>query len=849
MNSVRKLTLLYVHSEHEVFELLVNELNKSFEYVFTTNSAVEALKLYKDQRADLVIFDTHTADLEDIKICEEFRLLSPEQDIVIFSEVDDVELLKKIIELKVEKYIVKPYENIELVLEILKNIVIKINIKKELTTKNIELKKQYNELLKQKAFIEKHILLTYSDLDGNITYVSQAYLDLTGYEKSELIGKNHNVFKHYNAKEDAINELWHSAQLDEPWSGEFKNVKKDGTPFWVKVIIEPIYDDHNIKVGYSAVKEDISHQKKAEKLSITDPLTEVYNRRHFNTVLNEELTRSKRKGLNLCLIILDIDYFKQYNEHYGHDSGDDVLKWVSTQLKVSAGRGSDYLFRIGGEEFAIITSNMSDDDVRIYAENIRKSIENIKITHKFSKVSDFITASLGVINVDIKSSNLSTDDIYNITEHNLFNAQHNGKNRVIFNANQTTKTEICSIDKTTKLPDRIELFKAVENLKSNAMLMIISLNHFKHLLDEYSVKVIDAILIQKSKDIRRIILDKSTTLYKLNLNEFAILITDKSQFQKYLSILEYSLLQNKTCEFEFEGVNYNIVMNYTVGVAYGEEKILNHSDIALQKAHSTPKSFFIYEESENIKEIQNVKIDKLRVYKEALENDNIVPYFQPIVDINTGKTVKYEALARLIDSDGNVVSPFMFLDSSKEDKTYESFTRQMMNKVFAIYSKNSVNISVNLTYENIASKTMVEYIKNRLDKFGGEQITFEIVESEDIDDYKILEEFIIMVKSYGCEIAIDDFGSGYSNFTNLIKLNTNFLKLDGTIIENLSKDKNVETMAKALISFAKDTGIKTIAEYVSSKEIAQHVKELGIDLVQGYEYGKPEPADFYGLNI
>ena len=159
-----------------------------------------------------------------------------------------------------------------------------------------------------------------------------------------------------------------------------------------------------------------------------------------------------------------------------------------------------------------------------------------------------------------------------------------------------------------------------------------------------------------------------------------------------------------------------------------------------------------------------------------------------------------------------------------------------------------MNLSINLTYENIASPSLIAYIKNRLDLFGGHKITFEIVESEDIKDYKLVENFILFVKSYGCKIAIDDFGSGYSNFTNIVRLNTDYIKLDGTIIENLAKDKNVELMAIALIDFAKKAGIKTIAEFVSSKEIAQHVKELGIDFVQGYEYGKPELAEYYGLN-
>ncbi|MGE4397428.1 MAG: EAL domain-containing protein, partial [Sulfurimonas sp.] len=209
--------------------------------------------------------------------------------------------------------------------------------------------------------------------------------------------------------------------------------------------------------------------------------------------------------------------------------------------------------------------------------------------------------------------------------------------------------------------------------------------------------------------------------------------------------------------------------------------------------------------------------------------------------------MKYEALARLQLPDGRVVPPYDFLNIAIEDKTFEFFTRQMMQKVFNIYDKTYVELSMNLTYENIKSPTMLEYIKNRLQKYGGERMTFEIVETEEIDDYEVVENFILMIKEYGCKISIDDFGAGYSNFTNLIKLNIDFIKIDGMLITKLLSDEKARLMVQGLIQFAKNIKVKSIAEFVSSREISECVKELGVDYFQGYYHGEPKDAKFYGL--
>ncbi|MCK4974076.1 MAG: EAL domain-containing protein, partial [Sulfurimonas sp.] len=231
----------------------------------------------------------------------------------------------------------------------------------------------------------------------------------------------------------------------------------------------------------------------------------------------------------------------------------------------------------------------------------------------------------------------------------------------------------------------------------------------------------------------------------------------------------------------------------------------------------------------------------------ALHSGNIIPYFQPIFNAKDNTIMKYEALARVLADDGEIILPHYFLNSAIEDNTFEFFTRQMLQKVFNIYSKVDVEISFNLTYDNISSDSMVSYIKNRLDKYGGDRITFEIVETEEIQDYAVLDAFIVMVKKYGAKVSIDDFGSGYSNFTNIIRLNVDFIKIDGSLIRELLSDGKARHMVEAIIIYSKNINVETIAEFVSSKELSDEVKRIGIDYIQGYYHGEPKSPGYYGL--
>lgn len=277
--------------------------------------------------------------------------------------------------------------------------------------------------------IDEYIYLSIANKDGVILDVSNAYTKLTGYNKSELIGNKHNILRHPDTKLDTYIDLWKTILSKKVWEGEICNLKKDGTPFYTKVLIRPNLDKNGEIDTFVAYVQDITYQKEIEKLSVTDELTKLYNRREFDKLFKSYISHSKRYKHSFTMLILDIDFFKQYNDTYGHLKGDIALKKVAHQIKDITHRNADMAFRIGGEEFSVLFSANSLDDAKRFSLMLKDEIENLRIEHKKSEVSEYLTVSVGLFHLD-DLMNLSEDEIFNSCDEALYVAKKSGRNRI-----------------------------------------------------------------------------------------------------------------------------------------------------------------------------------------------------------------------------------------------------------------------------------------------------------------------------------------------------------------------------------------------------------------------------------
>jgi EAL domain-containing protein (putative c-di-GMP-specific phosphodiesterase class I) len=197
-------------------------------------------------------------------------------------------------------------------------------------------------------------------------------------------------------------------------------------------------------------------------------------------------------------------------------------------------------------------------------------------------------------------------------------------------------------------------------------------------------------------------------------------------------------------------------------------------------------------------------------------------------------------LARLLDEDGNVVNPTLFIPISKKIKVYNLITKTIIEKSFEAFRNNDYLFSINLSIDDVMNSEIFDFIVERLKSYdSSNRVIFEIVESEAIVDFAKVSKFINEVKRHGAKVAIDNFGDGYSNFSYLIKMDLDFIKIDGSLIENIDVEKSSLLVVETMVEFAKKLGIKTIAEHVHTSTVSDKVKELGIEYSQGFYIDKP----------
>jgi len=223
--------------------------------------------------------------------------------------------------------------------------------------------------------------------------------------------------------------IWHTITHNGEWKGELKNRRKDGSYYWLDTRILPLFDVEEQKTGYIAISHDITDKKRIEAISITDGLTQIYNRRYFNEMLPKIINRAKRNNQVICFLICDVDFFKQYNDTYGHQKGDDVLIALAASFKNSLKRADDFCCRLGGEEFGIIFETQNKENALEFANSIRTTIENLKIRHKSSLVSPYVTISVGLLCKNAKEIK-DEKQLYSQADKLLYQAKESGRNRV-----------------------------------------------------------------------------------------------------------------------------------------------------------------------------------------------------------------------------------------------------------------------------------------------------------------------------------------------------------------------------------------------------------------------------------
>jgi len=470
------------------------------------------------------------------------------------------------------------------------------------------------------------------------------------------------------------------------------------------------------------------------------------------------------------------------------------------------------------------TKNILSDDTRDKLEGIKKTfsqlaLDDFKALDIFASIlfSVFIISLFFIIVLFLKylRENKKLQETTTSLEYSLTHDQLTGLgSRAAFHIKlqETAKPHL--------LLANVDCFRCINDIYGNDIGNLV-LQELSHIITAEFISV------------------KNASIYRLGGDEFGILFDDIDSKEAFEIALQ---LEKKISNYNFLISELSLHLRVSIASNF-IAPILENADLALKELKQDYTTRVLeYSEELNLKTNVEDNMNILEHIKLAVKNDNIIPYFQPIINLKTQKVEKYEALVRLRLADGSILEPFKFLDISKKSPYYHNITKSMIEKTLEMAKEfPQYRFSINFSMIDILDAKILEMlceilkanpkVANRLD--------IELLESENLQNIEAVQDFISSIQKYGSKVLLDDFGTGYSNFSYFSNLNIDLIKIDGSIVREIESDKRKLHMLKSIHSFSNGMNMKNVAEFVENKEVADLLHEVGVEYAQGYYFGKP----------
>jgi len=378
-------------------------------------------------------------------------------------------------------------------------------------------------------------------------------------------------------------------------------------------------------------------------------------------------------------------------------------------------------------------------------------------------------------------------------------------------------------------------------LKKNEMqtAILFNIKDFKLINDYYSHNHGNHLLFQLASIFTREAKKYHFDVFRISGDEFLLLYKQKDLGCKQVhSDVEEILKVIENKKFNIVGVkdiNIRLRASYTCT----QNRLLEELKVGQEYAKKHSCSIVNYKECSDFHHSMHNIVETKKLLKNAVEKSMVVPVYQPILMLNND--VKYEVLMRIENDENRLLTPDKFLEIAKAHNYYNEISEMLIFKSLESISSREETFSVNISFLDMKNFEFVERLEEKLLEYDiASRVVFEIIESEILEDMEIVNQFIKRFKALGVKFAIDDFGSGYSNFAYIFKLEPDFLKLDGSLVLNILADKGIYTLVESIIELAHKLNIEVVAEFVSTKEIYDTLNILGVDAMQGYYLGRPD---------
>tara|TARA_Y100000588_G_scaffold376282_1_gene453873 strand:- start:2297 stop:4795 length:2499 start_codon:yes stop_codon:yes gene_type:complete len=418
-------------------------------------------------------------------------------------------------------------------------------------------------------------------------------------------------------------------------------------------------------------------------------------------------------------------------------------------------------------------------------------------------------------------------------------------------------TESYRIDSLTGLPNRIVLKERLNTILFTEHLLTLKLTNFHEVNDKYGYQVGDQLLLDLSNHlVERLqlrIVKRSkikVELFSIGVGEWAIIFNTSAIGAR---------IKERFVEFadEVERVNFEpygltdidyLSVSLCGGFASRCDFLTDNSDEILLKAIEA-RRYGVRNNTHitNAKDIQvseeerKERIGWLSCVSRAILDQNIITYSQPIVEARTHELIGQECLVRIMEADGTIVPPGKFLPMIADTHLYTRLSRHMIKNTIGYMADKQSPFSINLSPQDLLSDKTLEVLETAISGMNDPtRLGLEVLESEQIRDYGRMIEVCDHFRSLGARIIVDDFGSGYSNIDEIIKLEPQIIKLDGSLIRNIDKDQKQRNIASQLVRLCQVFNAKTVAEFVHNQQVCEIAEQMGVDYLQGYYFGEPK---------
>jgi len=439
---MKEIAILCVDDESTILHAITEEIRGMVEdniIIESASNADEAIEVCDELLEDgidlaLVISDCIMPGIQGDKLLEKIHTKYPQTYKVMLTGQAELEAIKYAINhANLYRYLTKPWDKNDMLLTVQSAIKgYQNSLELEGYKKELESKVEQRTLELQEAMniVHEYALYTLVDSKGIILDSSKSFADICGVGVSELLGKS--IFQTISSAstDTVIQNIKNAFELEKSLKCEVLNQYVEYKSTWTDMIITPNIKEDEVTT-FSINRHDISDKKHIEELCDTDVLTTLYNRRFFNAIFPKELKRVMREKLPFAFMMIDVDNFKKFNDTYGHQKGDDALCVVASVLNNVTQRGSDFAFRVGGEEFAIITSDVSKDKIEEFANSINHKLYEKAVPHEKNIVSPYLSTSIGVVFYEKGVISDDLDTIIKKADDLLYRAKENGRNQVI----------------------------------------------------------------------------------------------------------------------------------------------------------------------------------------------------------------------------------------------------------------------------------------------------------------------------------------------------------------------------------------------------------------------------------